>query len=452
MNNLLNRTLTRSVLGTMLMGAAASHTMASDTDNLMPPPMNPSNVSPIATELTPMFITLGFDDNLDTEGLSWVMDLLDTHSNPEGLDSYAKQTLKASFFMHCGPAVENTAIKALWRQLAATGHEIANHSMTHPDDKVNYNPLQSWMTLEQWQEEVEGCNAFLKAPIEEGGIGVTSVAGFRAPYMTYNNNTLKALVDSGIRYDVSFPAGITSEQNGTNNYWPHSLENGNPSQRMATSGGWKPHVNHYPQLWEIPLHTLIVPPDSEMEKYGLSYSLRDKIASRISYFDPNSGKGDNFDWNLYFTPNWGAAGLSEDDVVAIYQYNLDLRLSGNRAPLTLGLHSGFYGLVNGDEHFGMPETTVTTRQNVLKRFISYALSKPEVRFVTHNQLLDWVEAPEPLILCPDLDWQPHQAYSEGDVVNYQEKMWIAKWWTQLEMPGNTEDSPWTVIDTCTPRS
>ncbi|GAL02663.1 polysaccharide deacetylase [Photobacterium aphoticum] len=141
---------------------------------------------------------------------------------------------------------------------------------------------------------------------------------------------------------------------------------------------------------------MIIPPDSEMEKYGLDYSLRDKIASRIGYFDPVSGKGDNFDWNLYTTPEWGAAGLSEDDVVAIYSYNLDLRLDGNRAPLVLGLHSAFYGLLNGGEHFGMPETTVASRQNVLKRFITYALSKPQVRFVSHQDLMEWMQDPEPL--------------------------------------------------------
>ena len=410
----------------------------------------PSSKSPIPTSETPMFISLGFDDNVESDGLMWVMEQLAKTTNPEGGDKYAEQPLSASFFMHCEPARDNEGIKSLWRQLVISGHDIGNHTETHPDDKVNYNPLQSWMTSEQWQQEVESCNSWLKQTVAEGGIGVQSISGFRAPFMTYNDNTLQAIINEQIRYDVSFPAGITTEQNGLNNYWPFTLDNGSPSHNQAVNGWWKPSINNYPGLWEVPLHTLIVPPDNELDNYGLDYSLRDKIASRIGYFDPVSGKGDNFDWNLYTTPNWGAAGLNENDVVAIYSYNLDLRLEGNRAPLVLGLHSSFYGYLNGQEHYGMPETTVQNRQNVLKRFIKYALTKPEVRFVNHKQIVDWMVSPEPLTLCPKEEWQVHDIYKKGTTVIYQGKMWQAQWWTQLEIPGLVENSPWKIIKTCTP--
>ncbi|WP_428478830.1 polysaccharide deacetylase family protein [Photobacterium japonica] len=414
--------------------------------------VSPSALPPIPVQSSPMFISLGFDDNVEADGLKWVMDLLASHNNPAGDDDFAGEPLSASFFMHCEPAMDNEAIKALWRELAERDYDIGNHTYSHPDDKVNYNPLQPWMTAEQWQEEVKKCGDFLTRDEDEGGIGVDEVTGFRAPFMTYNDNTLNAIVDNGIQYDVSFPAGIVPEQDGTNNYWPFTLDNGSPSHNLAVSGWWKPAIDNYPGLWEIPLHTLIVPPDSEMEKFGIDYSLRDKIASRIGYFDPVSGKGDNFDWNLYTTPNWGAAGLNEDDVVAIYSYNLDLRLAGNRAPLVLGLHSAFYGLLNGGEHFGMPETTVASRQNVLKRFVTYALSKPQVRFVSHQDLVEWMQDPEPLTLCPTTEWQTHTVYSEGDTVTYQGKQWQAKWWTMLQMPGLTAYSPWEEIEACTPAS
>lgn len=429
---------------TLIFSSALTQAQVLSIDNVAP-----SVLPPIQVSHTPMFISLGFDDNLEIDGLKWVIKQLSNNHNPKGNDQYANQTLSASFFMHCGPARDNGDIKTLWRQLVTNGHNIGNHTETHPDDKVNYNPLQPWMTAEQWQKEVKDCNDFLKQPQKDGGIGVTQVSGFRAPFMTYNDNTLKAVVANNSAYDVSFPAGITPEQNGLNNYWPFTLDNGSPSHNAAVNGWWKPAINNYPGLWEIPLHTLIVPPDELLEKYGLTYSLRDKIASRVGYFDPLSGKGDNFDWNLYTTPNWGAAGLNENDVVAIYSYNLDLRLQGNRAPLVLGLHSAFYGYLNGEEHFGMPETTVKSRQNVLTRFIAYALSKPEVRFVNHKQIIDWMRDPEPLTLCPKSEWQPHDVYRKGETVNYQGKIWQAQWWTQLEIPGIVDNSPWEIVNFCT---
>lgn len=98
----------------------------------------------------------------------------------------------------------------------------------------------------------------------------------------------------------------------------------------------------------------------------------------------------------------------------------------------------------------MPETTVKSRQNVLKRFIKYALTKPEVRFVNHKQIIDWMISPEPLTLCPQKEWQVHDVYQKGNTVTYQGKMWQAQWWTQLEIPGLVENSPWEIIKTCTP--
>ncbi|MGF1906687.1 carbohydrate-binding protein [Aliivibrio salmonicida] len=411
--------------------------------------VSPSSSPPINVIHAPMFVSLGFDDNVEVDGLTWVIKQLESHHNPKGNDQYAGHPLSASFFMHCEPARENEDVKSLWRQLVIAKHDIGNHTDTHPDDKVNYNPLQAWMTAEQWQQEVKLCNTLLTQSSDDGGIGVSNISGFRAPFMTYNDNTLQAIIKNDITYDVSFPAGITPDQNGLNNYWPFTLDNGSPSHNQAVNGWWKPAIANYPGLWEIPLHTLIVPPDERLEEYGLDYSLRDKIASRISYFDPISGKGDNFDWNLYTTPNWGAAGLNENDVVAIYNYNLDLRLEGNRAPLVLGLHSSFYGYLNGQEHYGMPETTVESRQNVLTRFITYALTKPEVRFVNHKQIIDWMRDPQPLTLCPTAEWKAHEVYQKGDTVNYQGKIWQAQWWTQLEIPGITENSPWEIIDACT---
>ncbi|KKC99240.1 polysaccharide deacetylase family protein [Photobacterium halotolerans] len=408
----------------------------------------PQQASPIEAKNTPMFISLGFDDNIEADGLRWISKALSSHTNPQGLDSFAGSPLMSSFFMHCQPARNQPDIIELWRKLNNDGHDIANHTETHPDDKVNYNPFESWMTAEQWQQEVTLCNEFLTQPVEQGGIGAPAVAGFRAPFLTFNNNTLDALTSNGIQYDVSFPAGITGEENGSNNYWPHTLDQGSPSQSLAQQGGWKPAVKNVPGLWEVPLQALIVPTDAAAADYGLTYSLNDKIASRVPYYDPVVRKADNFDWNLYTTPDWGGYGLNADDVLAIYKYNLDLHLAGNRAPLILGLHSAFYGKLNGEEHFGMPETSVADRQAVLKQFIEYALSKQQVRFVSHRQLVEWMQNPVPVLSCEQAIWTAHTTYRSGDIVQFNGEYWKAKWWTAQEIPGHTPDSPWHPLTGC----
>ncbi|WP_139367774.1 polysaccharide deacetylase family protein [Enterovibrio nigricans] len=420
-------------------------TSASHAESVHPP----SQVSPITVSETPMFVSLGFDDNNDVDGLSWVLDQLSRYKNPAGSDRFADKPLAASFFMLCGLSRDNSEILNLWRRAQDNGHEVANHTETHQDDKVNWNPLESWMTPEQWQEEVSLCNALLSSSVEQGGIGVDTVSGFRAPFLTYDDDTLQALITNGIKYDASFPAGITPSHDGTNNFWPYTLDEGSPEHDIGANEGWKPAISNYPRLWEIPLHTLIVPPDELMAHYGLDYSLRDKVAERVAWFDHASGKGDNFDWNLYAEPAWGAAGLSGDDVFAIYAYNLDLRLQGNKAPLVLGLHSAFYGYLNGQEHFGMPGSTVESRRDTLVRFIEYALSKPAVRLISHIDLIEWMESPEPLTICPTEAWDVYKTYQKGDLVKYQKKNYVAKWWTTQQVPALYENSPWEEVVACT---
>ncbi len=406
--------------------------------------VEPSQQSPIEIERTPMFISLGFDDNVTEDGLSWVVNMLASYNNPQGHDNYAGKPLTASFFVNCATARGNESITNLWKLMKYKSHEIGNHSESHPNDGAGT------MTAEQWNNEIETCNRFLTASEQDGGIGVEKVYGYRAPFLTYNDNVLTALVNNGINYDVSFPAGISGDQNGINNLWPYTLDNGSPDHNAAVNGGWKPAINNYPGLWEIPLHTLIVPPNDVINDYGLTYSLRDKIASRVPWFDTQSGKGDNFDWNLYSTPTYFAAGLNANDVLAIYKYNLDLRLAGNKAPLVLGLHSDFYGYLNDEEHGDKPETTVESRRSVLTQFIAYALSKPEVRFVNHKQLIDWMVTPEPLTLCADKQWQPHDTYQKGDTVLFSEKTYVAKWWTSHQIPALYQNSPWQEVKYCTP--
>jgi hypothetical protein len=66
------------------------------------------------------------------------------------------------------------------------------------------------------------------------------------------------------------------------------------------------------------------------------------------------------------------------EFLAILKYTLDLRLEGNRAPFMVGGHTALYPAIDPG------------RRRAIEEFIDYALSKPEVRFVTPLQLIGWM--------------------------------------------------------------
>lgn len=81
----------------------------------------------------------------------------------------------------------------LMRELAAAGHEIACHTMTHPN---------LWrLTLEDFQDELERYREAIEAALPG-----CEVLGFRAPMFSLDSRTkwaLGALRDAGFRYDSS---------------------------------------------------------------------------------------------------------------------------------------------------------------------------------------------------------------------------------------------------------
>jgi hypothetical protein len=141
------------------------------------------------------------------------------------------------------------------------------------------------------------------------------------------------------------------------------------------------------ELWELPVYALVVPPDAECERYGVRPGLRQRLSQVRDYFDPTNGKITGFDWNL-----WVAFQMSAPEVVATVRYTLDLRLAGNRAPLTFGTHSDIYS----EQYEGITGSTAEERRRALVQILDDALARPEVRVVSGRQLLEWMRAPAPL--------------------------------------------------------
>ena len=110
-------------------------------------------------------------------------------SVPRFLDMFAKFSIKATFFIIGADALVPEHAKII-KQIAAQGHEIANHSMSHP---LNFSSLDS----EKIQEEIKNSHEILER------ISGRRVLGFRAPTFSINERVLEILENLGYVYDSS---------------------------------------------------------------------------------------------------------------------------------------------------------------------------------------------------------------------------------------------------------
>jgi len=349
----------------------ASLTAASAADRLAPSALPPAGLQPAQV---PQFILLGFDDNPDADPINWVVGHLAAQHNPAGAGQAATfdgAPVRMIFFSN-GRYWTDAATVAAHRRALAGGHEIANHTQNHEHGRP--------FTAEQWLQEMKACDATFAA----AGIPAPGVIGFRTPFLEYNAATFEASAALGRLYDSSIEEGDEAGQDGTNFRWTYTLDEGSPGNAASFAVGDVQRVGRHPGLWEIPLHVFMVPDDEDCARYGATPGLRERIGTNLKLaYGGGSGepaeKITGLDWNVF-----EAAGCTGPEFLAILKYTLDLRLTGNRAPFMIGGHTALYPADKPD------------RRQAIEDFIAYALSKPEVRFVTGGQLIDWLRAPAAL--------------------------------------------------------
>jgi hypothetical protein len=346
----------------------------------------------LAVSDVPQFVVLGFDDNgtsgmpgaKTTGGIRWVVDLLEGRRNPAGSGNpltYDDTPARISFYVatryiEAVEMDEPDQVKLALRAAFDAGHEIGLHTHRHAHGAA--------FTSDQWAAEMAACSDWLSRPFDAArvtdpavGLGVPPalLVGFRSPFLEYGAPLFPALRARGLAYDCSVETGFEPRYDGRNYPWPYRVA---PDYGGGGGNG---------ELWELPVYALIVPPDSECERYGVPPGLRRRLAGVQTYFNPQDGKITGFDWNV-----WVAFQMSAPEVVATVRYTLDQRLAGNRAPFTLGTHSDIYS----EQYQGITGSTAAQRQQALRQILDDALSRPDVRVVSGRQLLDWLRHPSPL--------------------------------------------------------
>lgn len=336
---------------------------------------NPSLLPPGGLEVknVPQFVSLGFDDNESPKELEWIRQFVLNKKNRDG------SPVRFSFYNN---GILTNSLPQ-WKKLLEEGHELGDHSFSHPhgqktDWSVHPPTFSVLMDEEQWLKEINRNREAFK----EAGVDPGVLKGFRTPFLEFTNETFKAIAAAGYGYDCSVEEGYQDDMNPGNYFWPYTLHAGSPGDTSFSRfvPGRKP-LGNYPGLWEMPVYVLHFPPDSLAKEYSFPKGLRKKAFKYKPYIKERNWKLTGFDWNYWYTDD-GKPFLTGEEVLAILKYNLDLHIQGNRAPFVFGAHSQFYDT---------PE-----RRKTLEEFILYALSKEEVIMNPVSGILDWIKDPVPL--------------------------------------------------------
>lgn len=363
------------------------------TDSLDASRSHPGSDS-IALEQVPMFISFGWDDNGISDkkgggGSTWILKYLSKKKNNKGTGNsktFDGAPVRCAFYMTGKYGQEWVyedfpGVRANWKKLYKDGHEIGNHS-THHLMKVEEVGKDNWVATnfdgrayskEEWLEkEINPCHdlltrSFSKKDAKKGiGIPAKELKGWRTPRLEWNDSLLSALTEKGYVYDCSME--LEAEGDGTNFWWPHTLNNGSPVHE---------NVSSHRGLWEMPAYRFVIPKNLRGE---------DKVGDSIMT---------GLDYNVWAPRDWGALELTGPEFTEILKYTLDQRMKGNRAPMLVGVHSDIYSAEKDGEYPGTGSSR--NRQKAIEDFIDYAQKTyPEVRIVTPYQIIEWMREPSAL--------------------------------------------------------
>jgi peptidoglycan/xylan/chitin deacetylase (PgdA/CDA1 family) len=320
-----------------------------------------------------MFVSIGWDDNGQAAGITWALDML------EGLGG------KNSFFI-----TSTYALTDSYKAIYAAGHEVGNHTVTHATNRM--------ADQARWMQELTDCNKYLTDTV---GVPADEITGFRTPFLEYNDSTLGVVKDLNFWYDTSIEEGYEWDDganggkggplDGTNFFWPYTLDHKSPGHTTQVEWGeGLMEINEHPGLWELPVYAVIVPPDAKCEEYGVEPGLRAKLKTRQDWFDVEGGMITGFDYNLWAGTNVGGFAMTKEEFVATLKYTFDQRLAGNKAPFLFGAHTDYYVASWSQNATGTPSEN--DRRAAIQEFLEYAKSKG-AEIVSYKHVLDWVRNP-----------------------------------------------------------
>ncbi|KAL4448990.1 hypothetical protein ABPG77_007707 [Micractinium sp. CCAP 211/92] len=221
------------------------------------------------------------------------------------------------------------------------------------------HPSLNGLSKKEIEKEIVGA----RSALVKCGIPEADVVGHRSPYLETKPEVREVLEEDGFLYDST----LIEEMTGN-----------------SLSGG----------------------PDSRIFPWNMTIG----IPINCAWYKSIQSCTEDERHNLWQVPLWPLNGYTMDygddgkqDVFDILKANFDAAYKGNRAPLPIFIHT--------------PWLERSNHLDRLKDFADYALSKPDVYFVTVRQLLAWMQKPIPAEKLTPLTLGCGNAGGAGPVAN-----------------------------------
>ncbi|KAI0706171.1 hypothetical protein BC835DRAFT_1223104, partial [Cytidiella melzeri] len=280
----------------------------------------------------PMFVVFTADDAVQSYTINAINQFLGHRKNPNGCQP--KMTYYTSL---------NYTNYTLVTDWYVAGNEIADHTMTHVGSPSS--------------GEINGNLIALNAL---AGIPMSSLKGFRAPYLQYTKETLELLAAAEFLYDSSAAASIPVTDPDTDAFWPYTLDNGMANNCLAVNGTCKGEPK-LPGFWEVPMY---------------------------AFFDQRGVAGPHL-MDPWLDAANGAATVNDTATLQYMQSTFNDHYNNKRQPIGLYTHP----IHLATNYPGV--TPLTSTINMINQFLDWAQTQQDVWIVSTEQLLSWVQNPVP---------------------------------------------------------
>jgi hypothetical protein len=228
-----------------------------------------SDTPPLPLADTPQFVTITFDDGASEFLNADARKFLYSARNPNNCPIGATHFLSRQW-------TDFRTVEALYKQ----GYEIADHTVDHIGQPSFEQIENARVIYERWAR-----------------IPKKDQIGFRAPFLSYNQETFRHLsAAGGFQYDSSMST------NGVRPHWPYTMDHGLADECFT---GVCTNLDEKNEgLWEIPMYQLHNPQDGRVMALMDPQGTSDELFEMFKFNFENHWKSSKAPFGIYLHTAW----------------------------------------------------------------------------------------------------------------------------------------------------